>query len=70
MCNHYFIYETPNGSMSKGVCKYCGLKTKGRNSLPDKDYARGWHYKAPIERSRENRVEAILSEKAKGEYVF
>ena len=34
MCKHFWVYESPDGETSKGVCKLCGTETTGRNSLP------------------------------------
>ena len=69
MCQHYFIIETPNGRMSKGKCKYCGLKRNFHNSLEDDDYKK-WTTNSIPQRTRENMIEAILNKKAKGEYVY
>ena len=33
-CNHYFIYDTPDGTYSKGHCKYCGKEDKALNVMP------------------------------------
>ena len=30
-CTHYWVYETPNGPVSVGVCKYCGRAIEGMN---------------------------------------
>ena len=69
MCRHYFIIETPNGRMSKGKCKYCGKTKRFCNGFPDEDAKRFVHDHF-YQRTRENKVEAILSKKAKGEYVY
>ena len=34
-CRHYWIIESPDGSTSKGVCKFCGAESEFNNSLPD-----------------------------------
>jgi hypothetical protein len=34
MCKHHFIYESPNGEFSKGICKLCGTTDVARNALP------------------------------------
>ena len=31
-CIHYWVYESPNGPFSIGVCKLCGERTKGINT--------------------------------------
>ncbi|GAG52254.1 unnamed protein product [marine sediment metagenome] len=33
-CGHYWIIETPDGPISRGVCKYCGTVKEFRNYLP------------------------------------
>lgn len=33
-CNHYWVIESANGPVSKGVCKYCGDKREFSNVLP------------------------------------
>ena len=32
-CKHWFIFESPNGVQSEGVCKFCGAREKAFNSL-------------------------------------
>ena len=34
-CKHHWIIEIANGSVSRGVCKYCGFEKEFLNSLPD-----------------------------------
>lgn len=34
-CNHFYVYETPNGATSRGCCKYCGGVVEGVNSLDE-----------------------------------
>ena len=34
-CRHYWIIESANGSTSKGVCKFCGVKKEFFNSIPE-----------------------------------
>ena len=31
-CIHYWVYETPNGPTSIGVCRVCGERSMGINS--------------------------------------
>ena len=33
-CAHYWIIESPQGPVSKGVCKYCGAVSEFSNYLP------------------------------------
>jgi hypothetical protein len=35
MCRHHWVIETPNGSLSQGRCKRCGLDKEFRNSAED-----------------------------------
>ena len=37
-CRHYWIIESPNGSSSKGVCKFCNEEREFINSLLRYDY--------------------------------
>jgi hypothetical protein len=34
-CAHHWLIESPNGAMSKGVCKICGLEKEFPNSAED-----------------------------------
>lgn len=31
-CRHHWVIETPNGSLSRGYCKLCGVERAFRNS--------------------------------------
>ncbi len=33
-CAHYWIIESPQGPLSKGVCKYCGAVSEFMNYVP------------------------------------
>jgi hypothetical protein len=33
-CAHYWIIESPQGPISKGVCKYCGAVSEFSNYMP------------------------------------
>ena len=33
-CAHYWIIESPQGPISKGVCKYCGAVSEFSNYVP------------------------------------
>jgi len=33
-CAHYWIIESPQGPVSKGVCKYCGAVSEFMNYVP------------------------------------
>ena len=33
-CAHYWIIESPQGPVSKGVCKYCGAVSEFSNYMP------------------------------------
>jgi hypothetical protein len=33
-CVHYWIIESPQGPVSKGVCKHCGAISEFRNYMP------------------------------------
>ncbi len=35
LCRHHWVIETPNGSLSSGRCKRCGLAKEFRNSAED-----------------------------------
>ena len=35
MCRHHWIIDTPNGSVSSGRCKTCGVAKDFRNSAED-----------------------------------
>ena len=69
VCTHFWVFETPDGPTSKGKCKYCGLETEARNSITVKD-SRHINLDSNRQRVRDNRVEDILSKKAKGDYVY
>ena len=32
LCRHHWVIETPNGALSSGRCKRCGLAREFRNS--------------------------------------
>ena len=34
-CRHYWIIEVANGPVSRGSCKYCGLKKEFYNAFPE-----------------------------------
>lgn len=31
---HHWIYDSPNGTYSEGVCIYCGARQKALNCMP------------------------------------
>jgi hypothetical protein len=33
-CTHYWMIESPQGPISKGVCKYCGAVSEFMNYVP------------------------------------
>jgi hypothetical protein len=33
-CVHYWVIESPQGPVSRGVCKYCGAVNEFRNYMP------------------------------------
>jgi len=35
LCQHHWVIETPNGSLSNGRCKRCGVVRDFRNSSED-----------------------------------
>ncbi len=35
ICRHHWVIETPNGAVSGGRCKRCGVKREFRNSSED-----------------------------------
>ncbi|MEO8540455.1 MAG: hypothetical protein ABI577_12000 [bacterium] len=35
MCRHHWVIDTPNGSLSSGRCKRCGVAKEFRNSAED-----------------------------------
>jgi hypothetical protein len=35
MCRHHWVIETPNGALSSGRCKRCGVQRDFRNSNED-----------------------------------
>jgi hypothetical protein len=35
LCRHHWIIETPNGALSGGRCKVCGVAREFRNSAED-----------------------------------
>jgi hypothetical protein len=35
LCRHHWIIDTPNGSVSSGRCKVCGIDKEFRNSAED-----------------------------------
>lgn len=35
LCRHHWVIETPNGAVSSGMCKRCGLHKEFRNSAED-----------------------------------
>ena len=42
-CRHHWIIETPNGPVSKGICKLCGEKRDFENIF----YGQGQTYEPP-----------------------
>ena len=36
--SHYWVFETPNGSNTTGICKYCGEKQSSSNTLIRKKF--------------------------------
>ena len=39
-CIHHWVIESPNGPMSQGVCKLCGLGAEFRNSIQETGWDR------------------------------
>lgn len=35
LCRHHWVIETPNGAVSSGRCKRCGVAREFRNSAED-----------------------------------
>lgn len=35
MCRHHWVIDTPNGALSPGRCKRCGVEREFRNSSED-----------------------------------
>ena len=35
LCRHHWVIETPNGSVSSGRCKTCGIDKEFRNSAEE-----------------------------------
>jgi len=35
LCRHHWVIETPNGAVSSGRCKRCGVHKEFRNSAED-----------------------------------
>lgn len=35
MCRHHWVIDTPNGAVSGGRCKRCGIDKQFRNSAED-----------------------------------
>lgn len=35
LCRHHWVIETPNGAVSSGRCKRCGVGKEFRNSAED-----------------------------------
>ncbi|MGE3076782.1 MAG: hypothetical protein AB7N24_07950 [Dehalococcoidia bacterium] len=35
LCRHHWVIETPNGSVSAGRCKRCGIDREFRNSAEE-----------------------------------
>jgi hypothetical protein len=33
-CAHYWIIESPQGPISRGICRYCGAVSEFRNYVP------------------------------------
>ncbi len=33
LCSHYFVFDSPNGKDSRGVCQYCGWVIYQPNSF-------------------------------------
>ena len=34
-CCHYWLIDSPDGAISKGVCKFCGEEKDFYNSIPE-----------------------------------
>jgi hypothetical protein len=34
-CRHFWVIESANGPMSRGKCKYCGVKKEFYNAFPE-----------------------------------
>ena len=39
-CVHHWVIESPNGPLSQGVCKLCGLGAQFRNSIQETGWDR------------------------------
>ena len=39
-CQHHWIIDTPNGPMSNGKCRKCGVTTEFRNSVQSSGWDR------------------------------
>ena len=55
-CTHHWIIETPNGPISKGVCKLCGEEREFSNQYrPNNTMVSGWsHHKEQNEADDQN----------------
>ena len=52
LCNHYMVYDIPNGTYSNGHCLYCGKKDKALNVMPQELKAK--HNKISIQHLKTN----------------
>lgn len=43
-CTHHWVIEPPNGAVSRGKCKHCGIDQEFRNSI---EYSSWYGAKSP-----------------------
>jgi hypothetical protein len=64
MCQHRYVFGSPNGASSIGIC-HCGAKIEGLNGFPDNayDYGNEFNLQSNPKRQMDNDVERILNDK-------
>lgn len=59
LLGHFWVYDSPNGKTSIGICKYCGATQEDFNSYPYEKYQYALNV-PQIKYSPMNNVDRIL----------
>lgn len=64
-CVHHWVIESPNGPVSQGVCKLCGLGSQFRNSIQET----GWDRESQSSKKMRRDKKQAESSDAKSEHI-
>jgi hypothetical protein len=60
-CTHHWVIEPPNGAVSRGKCKHCGIDQEFRNSF---EYSSWYGTKSPNANAKKNEAKPAPKPKA------